>query len=127
MNDYDRMVRAYIAMRDARSDLKRDYEEKDFKIKQQMQQLEAVMLSSLHESGAESIRTEHGTIYTVETAKASVADWSALGEWIVKHDALDFLERRVKSSEVTNYLSEYGELPPGVNLHRELNVRIRKS
>lgn len=125
--DYDKMVRVYIKMRDARTKLKREYDAEDQKIKDQMAVIEAAFLESLNESNTQSMKTASGTAYIAETTKASIADWGALAPWIRENDALEFLEQRIRASQVTAYLEEYKELPPGVNLYRERNVRIRKS
>lgn len=127
MADYDRLARVYRKIRDARSDLKREYEERDGKLKEQLETIEHHLMALLNEDGASSVKTEFGTIYTSETAKVSVADWGALAEWIRENDALEFLEQRVRATEVNNYLEQHKELPPGVNLYRERNVRVRKS
>lgn len=127
MADYDRMARVYIKMREKRSQLKREFEEKDAQIKQQMEQLERAFMQELNEHNTNSLKTDSGTIFTTESAKASIADWNALAPWLIENDALEFLEQRVKAKEVQGYLNTHGELPPGVNLHREKNVRIRKN
>lgn len=121
---FNRMVRAYLNIREARSTLKNEYAARDNDLKNQLGRIETAMLEALNESGAESVRTEFGTAYTQTTTKAAIADWSAFSQW---EDAIEFMERRVKASMVREYLDECGELPPGVNIYNELNVRIRKS
>jgi len=127
MLDYNRLVRAYINMREARRDLKREFEQRDADLKEKMSRIEAALIAGLSETGADSVRTNSGTVFITEVSKASVADWSALADWIVQNNAVEFLEQRVKSTAVSEYLEQTGELPPGVNLHRERVVRVRKS
>ena len=127
MANYDRMVRAYFKMREKRSELKREYEEADAKIKAQMEMIETEFLKMFSETGTKNLKTELGTVFTAETTKVSIADWGSFAEWVRENDALEFMEQRVKAKEVTTYLEEHGELPPGINTHRERNVRIRKS
>jgi len=118
---FNRMARAYLNIREARRTLKKEYAARDDDLKNQMGRIETAMLEALNESGAESVRTEFGTVYTQTTTKATIADWSAFSQW---EDAIEFMERRVKASMVREYLDEYGELPPGVNIYNELNVRV---
>jgi len=127
MLDYNRLVRVYIKMREARSALKREFEQRDADLKEKMSRIEAALIAGLSETGADSVRTNSGTVFTTEVSRASVADWSALADWIVQNNAVEFLEQRVKSTAVSEYMEQTGELPPGVNLHRERVVRIRKS
>ena len=57
----DKLVRAYIKMRDARAALKAKYEEEDNAIKEQMGLIETNLLETCKATGAESIKTAHGT------------------------------------------------------------------
>lgn len=134
MTDFARLVRAYINMRDTRAALKREWEAKDHDIQKQMERVENTMMSSMNDSKLESVRTEHGTAYISEVTKAGVGAWDTLVKWgldrILKeqdHTVFELFERRVKVSTVNEYIEATGEVPPGVNLRRERNVRIRKS
>lgn len=120
---FDRMVRAYLNIREARSAIKKEYEARDADLKAQLGRIENAIMANLQETGAESVRTEYGTAYTQTTTKASIADWSAFSQW---ENAIEFMERRVKASMVREYLDDHGELPPGVDVYNELNIRIRK-
>lgn len=126
MIDYDRCVRAYLNLRQARSKLKEDYEYQDAQLKEKMEQIERAMQEALDTTGCESTNTEHGTVFFQTSTKASIADWSSFAPWVMENDALEFMQQRVNIKSVTSYLEEYGELPPGINVHRERKVVVRK-
>jgi hypothetical protein len=58
----DSLVKAYLALRIERERLARKYEQDDVVFKEQMERLEGAMLETCNEVGAETLRTESGTI-----------------------------------------------------------------
>ena len=51
---YDKIVKTYVKMRDARSKLSAEFRKKDEEIKAQMERLELFMLEQMENSGVES-------------------------------------------------------------------------
>lgn len=126
--DFARVVKTYLKIREARTTLKREYEEKDNKLKEKLNQLEAVLLSHLNESKTESVRTEFGTFYRQEDITPTGSDWDAFYRWIAEHNAFDALERRIKKVFIKEYMeTNDGGIPPGVTIYREFVVRVRRS
>jgi len=109
----DKLVRVYIKMRDARAALKAKYEAEDLAIK---------------ETGAESIKTAHGTaIRTVQT-RYWTGDWAAMHKFIRDHDALDLVERRISQLNMKEFLRENPDvLPTGLNVDHKYTVTVRRS
>lgn len=126
--DYNTVTKAYLNIRDARSALKRDYDAADDKLKENQRTLEGFMLGHLNDSGMESVRTSNGTFYKQESLKPSASDWQAFYDWIKENDAFDALERRIKRDFIKEHMETHGgALPPGVSVHREYEVRVRKA
>lgn len=126
--DLAKVTKAHISIRDARNELRKEYEAKDADLKASQQKLEAVMLDHLQKHGMESVRTDAGTFYRQEEVIPSASDWQALYDWIKDHDAWDCLERRIKKTFVKEYQEVHdGGLPPGVSVYREYVVRVRRS
>ena len=126
--DFNKVTKAYVALRDKRSEIKKAYDAEDDTYKQKLTQLEGVMLGHLIDTGTESVRTENGTFYRTEDLKPSGSDWALLYDWIRENDAFDALERRIKKDFVREYMeSNSGQLPPGVSVHREFVVRVRRA
>jgi hypothetical protein len=125
--DMNEIAKAYIALREARRQLKKQFEDEDAKFKQGLQKLEAIMLSHLNNAGAESVRTDSGTFYKQEAITPSASDWQLVYDWIKDNDAWDLLERRVKSTFIKEYQEAHdGALPPGISVYREYVIRVRK-
>ena len=126
--DMTQIAAAFLNIRNARSAIKRDYETKDDELKATQAKLEAVMLGHLNTHGMESVRTEAGTFYRQEEVKPSCADWDALNRWIVETNGFDAYERRLKKTFITEYMADNdGAMPPGVSVHREYVVRVRRA
>lgn len=126
--DNAKMVRVYLKMRDARTALKRQFEEEDGKIKAQMEKLEIAMLKHLQDSNSDSVRTDAGMFYRQEEITPTGSDWEAFYQWIKDNDAFDALERRVKKTFIKEYAETHnGGIPPGISVYREYVVRVRRS
>lgn len=123
----DKLVNAYITLRDKRKELKDEYESKDSVLKSQMERIEVELLKNLDEAGATSLNTGEGTAYISSETRASCGDWAALYSVIQQTGRFDFLERRVSSKAIAQYLEETGDLPPGVTISSERVVRVRRS
>lgn len=125
--DLGKLTKAFINIRDARDALRRQHDDSDKDLKAAQERIENAMLNHLNTHGMESVRTEFGTFYKQEDIKPSGADWGALYDWIKEHDAWDALERRIKKTFIAEYMEAHqGALPPGVNVHREFVVRVRR-
>ena len=125
--EYDRMVRAYRKIRDARAKLKAEYEAEDGELKKNLDRLEAAFQKEFSEQGVTSIKTDEGVVFRQTLTKASISDSSVFLPWVREHDALDMLQKRVTVKNVTDYIEEFGETPPGITIYREHQVRVRKS
>ena len=124
----DRLVAAYIRMRDKRSQLLRDYEEADNEIKEQMQAVEDKLLELCKSIGADSLKTKHGTVIRSVKTRYWTSDWQAMHKFILEHEMPDLLERRISQSAMKQMLDENPDLMPvGVNVDSKYAVTIRRS
>lgn len=128
MMDYSKYARVLRKIREARSELRKQYEEQDAELQRQQEIVENALLAAMQEAHVESVRTDSGTIYISTETHVSVEDWRAFTEWAMERKATEFFTRRIKKDAVEAYLeTSGGELPPGVSLSRAHVVRVRKS
>ena len=126
--DHKRLVKAYINIRDKRSELKKEFEAQDADLKAKMTLLENTMLQHLQATNADSVRTELGTFYRQEEITPSGSDWAAFYDWVKQNDAFDALERRIKKTFVSDYMeANDGAIPPGVSVYRQYVCRVRRN
>lgn len=126
--DLNQVVQAYNAIRDARTVKRHAWEAEDLALEEDQNKLKVFMLSTLNNIGGESIRTEAGTIFRTEKLKPSAADWSVVYAWIMDDpERFELLEKRLKPTFVKQFMEENtGAVPPGVNVHREYEVSVRR-
>lgn len=125
----DKVVEVYNAIRDARAARKRAFEAEDDALETDQNKLKVLMLDLLNRNGAKSIATEHGTVYRTEKVKPSAADWNVVYDWIIADpERFELLEKRLKATFVKQYMDENDNaIPPGVNVHREYEVAVRRA
>jgi len=126
--DMDRLVKAHLKIRDARRDLKKKFDEQDRDLKGKQERLEAEMLRFLNENKIDNSKTAAGTFYRQVDTIPTGSDWEAFYDWVKENDAFDALERRIKKGFINEYMEEHGgETPPGVSVHKQYVIRVRRS
>ena len=126
--DLDQLTSIYIKIRDARADKKRDFEEQDKELEDQMQVLSEQMLDTCKEMGADSIRTPHGTIIRTVKSRYWTSDWDSMYDFIEEHGAFGLLEKRLHQTNMKDFLYENPDvLPMGLNVESEYTVSVRRS
>jgi hypothetical protein len=121
----DEMVDVYIRLRDRRAQRKASFDLDDAKDKGRQEKIEACIMEHFNETGLESARTEAGTAFKSVKISATVADRDSYMPFALEHP--EFLPSSVNKSAVDNYLTEHGELPPGVNISRVATINVRRS
>jgi arsenate reductase-like glutaredoxin family protein len=123
----DQLVDVYIKMRDKKDTIKRDMEAQMADIEAQMQLIGQQLLDLCKDTGAESIRTAHGTAYRTIKQRFWTNDWEAMHKFIREHEAMELLERRIHQTNMKQFLEEHPELrPAGLNIDREYAITIRR-
>ena len=120
-------VARYLQLRDERNALREKHSQEMAPFNAKLAELEAAFLKYLDHVGAKHVATDIGTVYKTERASVTVADWSLCLGHIMKNQLWHLLEKRVSKSAVEEYLTDTDELPPGVNMTRELTVNVRRS
>lgn len=122
-----KLVKVYVKIRDTRKELKAKYEEEDKALEDQLDAINAELLEMLKTMGAESMRTEFGTITKRVYKRYYTNDWYSFHNFVKEHDALDLLEKRVSQGNMTTFLEENPDLhPPGLNVDSRYAVVITK-
>ena len=125
----DELVANYIKLRDKKSQLKKQYDEKVAKVDAVMDKMEAIILKTFQDSGIDSARTDAGTAYISTRTSATVGSREELFQWIQEdfEERSIFLENRVSKVAVEQYKAANDDLPPGVNFRSEVTVGVRRA
>lgn len=123
----DRLTRIYMKMRVAIQDLEREYDTKLEDLKSQQQAIKNAMKDQMLALGTKSARTEFGTVTLTEKSRYYTQDWDSFKHFVVEHDAVDLLEKRIHQTNMAKFLEENPSLmPPGLNSDTEFDVSVRK-
>lgn len=123
----DKVIQAFVKLREQRSSLKAAYTEEDELLKAKMDKLDAWLMTQMQNTGATQLGSEHGTAYQQTVYKGNCSDWPTFWKWISANGRFDMMEKRVSIKSIQEYFQESGEMPPGINVSPELKVIVRKS
>lgn len=124
----DRRVDKYVQLRDARAANTKAYEAVDKAFKDCLSAIDASFLADANAQGVKGFKTDKGTVYTEERMQASIADEAVFFDFVRESGDLDFFERRLKVGHLREYAeANDGQMPPGLNIFRELSVKVRRS
>jgi hypothetical protein len=124
----EQLTATYIKIRDARSDLKRKYEQADEELENQLKLIEGEMLEICKAVDASSIKTNAGTVIRSVKSRYWTNDWDSMYSFIEKHRAFALLEKRLHQTHMKQFLEENPDShPAGLNVEREFTVVVRRS
>lgn len=125
----DELVANYIKLRDKKSELKKQYDEKVAKVDAVMDKMAAIILKTFQDSGIDSARTDAGTAYISTRTSATVASREEFFGWVLQDpdERSIFLENRVSKVAVEQFKAANDDLPPGVNYRSEITVGVRRA
>lgn len=124
----EKLVKAYIKMRDARAALSAEYDTKDREIKDQMEMIEHTLLDVCKRAGADSIKTGAGTIIRGVKTSYWTSDWESMHNFVKENQALDLLERRVAQKAMGEFLkANPDKMPKGMNVETKYTVTVRRA
>lgn len=125
----DRLLRAYINIRNTRSANKREFEEKDADLRRKADRIEVALMQALDAAGSDQLKVKGiGMCIRSKKQKANARDWAAITDHIVKTGNVELLQRRLALGNVQAYADEHdGALPPGVELTTEIGVQVRRN
>lgn len=123
----DKLVKAYIKIRDARKALSEQFEKEDGELRDSMDMIEEQLLEACKAIGADSIRTPFGTISRTVKKRFWTNDWHSFYEFLKEHEAIELLEKRIAQTNMSTFLEENPDLhPPGLNVDSRYSVVVRR-
>ena len=93
-----------------------------------MKTIEQEMLDVCKSVGADSIKTNAGTVIRSIKSRYWTSDWESMYKFIEQNFAFGLLEKRIHQSNMKQFLEENPDLlPAGLNVEREYTVVVRRS
>jgi hypothetical protein len=123
----DRLADVYMKIKAKRAELKAAFDTEDTALEDKQKLVAQQLLAMCKEQGAESIKTQHGTISRYVKERFWCSDFGALTQYIKENDALHLLEQRVAQKNMKEWLADHQEnLPPAMNCDRSYDIKIYK-
>jgi len=124
----DKLVRVHQKISAARKKLKTEFEAADNALKEQQEVVESAMLVFLNDTKQKTAKTDNGYFYWEEKVTPSGSDWGAFFAFVRKENAFDALHKRISTTFIKEYMEAHDKaLPPGVSIHRERVINVRKN
>lgn len=124
----DKLVNAYIKIRDERAVLKKAYDVKDSELEAKQKDLEVALLDILSMAGGENIRTVHGTATRSLKTRYWTGNWRAMYDVIKEYNAPHLLEQRLHQTNMRKFLEEHPDvMPMGLNVAQAYSITVRRA
>lgn len=123
----DRLTKAYIKIRDKRTELSAKYKEEDGALAEQLDKIKRALLDYCKEQGVDSVRTPSGLFYRTIKQRYWTNDWESMHKFVMEHNVPEFFEKRLNQTNVKQFVEENPDLiPMGLNVDSEYVVSVRK-
>lgn len=123
----EKIVAAYIKMRDTKDALYKEYSAKANEIEEQMTVLKHKLIEISKETGATSFSTPHGVAYRTVKNRYWTNDWSSFYDFMREKGTMELLEKRIHQTNMKEFLDQNPEVhPPGLNIDSEYEITVRR-
>tara|TARA_B100001057_G_C22730703_1_gene903665 strand:- start:371 stop:760 length:390 start_codon:yes stop_codon:yes gene_type:complete len=123
----EKLVKAYIKIRQKRSELSLKFKEEESKLDIKIDKIKRALLGHCNEHNVESVRTSEGVFFRSVRERYWTSDWEHMHKFIMKHNVPEFFEKRLNQANVKQFLQDHPDLiPEGLNVDSEYVVSVRK-
>ena len=123
----DKLARVYRKIKTEIDTLTQEYDGKLETLKAQQDEIKFAMKDQMQALGVRSVQTTFGTVSMIHKTRYSTQDWDSCKKFIIEHDVVDLLEKRIAQSNMAKFLEENpGSVPPGLNSFSDFEIRVTK-
>ena len=123
----DKLAKIYRKLRSKIADLTQEYDTQVEVLKAQQDEIKNAMKDQMKALGVTSVRTPEGTVVLSVKTRYSTQDWDEFKKFVLAHEAIELLEKRIAQSNMSQFLEENpGVVPPGLNSTSEFDISVRK-
>ena len=123
----DKLVKIYRKLRTRMTELTQAYDTQAEVLKAQQDEIKNAMKDQMKALGVTSVRTPEGTVVLSVKTRYSTQDWDEFKKFILAHEAIELLEKRIAQTNMKQFLDENpGVVPPGLNSTSEFDISVRK-
>ena len=119
----EKLAKIYVKIRDKRRELEKQVAE----LKEQQYVVASQLLEICKAEGAQTIRTQFGTVSRRITKNYWTSDWDSFFKFLKENDAFSLMHQRINSTNMAQFLEENPDLhPPGLNADVNQTIVIVK-
>jgi hypothetical protein len=123
----DKLVRAYRNVRTEIQELTKTYETTLEGLEQVKNEISGELKDRMLKMGGKSLNTASGTVILGTKTRYTTQDWDSFKQFVLEHEAVELLERRIAQGNMKQFLEENpGVVPPGLNSDSEYTITVRK-
>lgn len=120
-------VAAYIKFRDYKKAAEDEFKKSMSKVVQAMDKLEAELLDTLNQSGANSLSCDEGTVYRNMQLSATVENRDDFLGHVRNTGLWEALDVKANKTFIKEYMEANGTVPPGLKVTQMATVGVRRS
>lgn len=123
----DLIVGVFRKIRDARTQLAKEYKQADEVLETQLNVARNELLKRLNDRGSTQTQTPSGTAFVVVEMQANIGDELEWKKFVMgEEDPLGFYTKRLKKERLVTWMKDHGgRVPPGVNVFHERVINVR--
>ena len=123
----DKLARVYRKIKTEIDTLTQEYDTKFAALKEQQDEIKFAMKDQMQALGVRSVQTTFGTVSMIHKTRYSTQYWDSFKKFIIEHDVVDLVEKRIAQSNMAKFLEENpGSVPPGLNSFSDFEIRVTK-
>ena len=123
----DKLVAAYVKMRDDLSAQEKTFKEFKAKRKDEMLQIADALQKMMDDDGLESMKTTAGTAFRATKDFISVENWNDVLKYVEDTGDLAIFNKSVNKTVIKEYMGDHaGITPPGLLYGMKTEIQIRR-
>jgi len=123
----DKLTKIYRKIKAQIDYLTAEYDTKVEALKASQDEIKFAIKDQMKALGVSSVKTEFGTVSMANKTRYSTQDWDSFKQFIIAHDVVDLLEKRIAQTNMAKFLEDNpGVVPPGLNAFSDFEIRITK-
>ena len=121
-----KLVKAYRALRDKRSELKIAFEAQDTVLANKQDTIQGVLLQHCNDNDVTSVKTDEGTFFRQKKVNYWCSDWDNFYKWVVEKNIPEILQKRISQKNLKEYLGEHDDIPIGLQSNAVYTITVQK-
>jgi hypothetical protein len=94
-------------------------------LEEQREEIRLAIKDQMKALGLTSVRTSAGTVSLSKTTRYNTQDWDSFKAFVLEHQVVDLLEKRIAQTNMAQFLEENpGVVPPGLNAVTGFDIRV---